>query len=194
MRFYLVIFFLLISYTASAWQVEYFKEKEKTKKELRKEKRASKRKARAEKQAVGIELLESRDFVLMASTINGPDGFTVPVRETTNFVRIDSSRVTVQYGVSGKSAGANGLGGFTFEGRIQSFGVNDAGENKTYNAVIYFTTPQNPHIMSVHIYIWGDKAQARFFNGDRNVTFDGKYAKGSEAKLWEASVKNANVP
>ncbi len=185
---------LLILGMSYAQETEYFKEAKKTKRELRKEKRAEKRKVRSEKQSVGVEMLKSRDFVLLAKTINGPSGFTVPVRETTNFVKVDSSKVTVQYGEPGKSGGENGLGGVTFQGIIKGFEVNepDEGENKTTNFVIYFTSPLSANVMSVHIHIWGDKAQARFFNGDRNVTFDGKYAKASETKLWESGVRKTN--
>lgn len=177
-----------------AQEVEYFEEAKKTKRELRKERRAEKNEARAKKQAVGVEMLKSRDFVLLAKTINGPSGFTVPVRETANFVKVDSSRITVQYGEPGKSGGANGLGGLTFEGTIKNFSINEPeeGQNKTTNFVIFFSSPLSPNLMSVYINIWGDKAQARFFNGDRNVTFDGKYAKASESRLWEASVKKSN--
>lgn len=183
---------ILIIGVSFAQEATYFEEVKKTKKELRKEKKAARNKSIAEKQAFGKALLETRDFVLLANTINGTDGATLPVRPTMNFVRVDSSRVTVQYGKPLRSGGANGMGGFTFQGRIQNFMVSDAGENKSYNVVINFTSPQVAYAMSVHIFIWGDKAQARFFNGSRNVTFDGKYAKGSETKLWEASVKNMN--
>ncbi|WP_069835626.1 DUF4251 domain-containing protein [Roseivirga misakiensis] len=175
-----------------AQEATYFEEKEKTKKELRKEKKEEKAKLREEKQAVGVKLIESRDFVLMAKTINGVNGATVPVRETMNFVRIDKGTVTVQYGEPGRSGGANGLGGVTFKGRIQNFRVSDKGGRKGYNAILNFTSPLNANIMSVSIFIWGDKAQARFFNGERNVTFDGKYAKASETKLWESSLNNVS--
>lgn len=187
-----IIGILLIIGTSLAQEATYFEAVKKTKKELRKEKRAEKNKSRGEKQAVGKELLETRDFVLLANTINGVDGFTLPVRPSMNFVRVDGGRVTVQYGKPLRSGGANGMGGFTFQGRIQNFAVSDAGEEKSYNVVINFTSPQVAYVMSVNIFIWGDKAQARFFNGSRNVTFDGKYAKGSDTKLWEASVKNGN--
>lgn len=173
-----------------AQETTYFEKTKKTKKEVRKERKAEKSKSRAEKQTIGKELLESKDFVLLANTINGVNGFTLPVRPTMNFVKVDSSRVTVQYGEPTKAGGANGMGGFTFQGRIMNFMVSDAGDDKSYNVVINFTSPQVAYVMSVNIFIWGDKAQARFFNGNRNVTFDGKYAKGSETKLWEASVKN----
>ena len=189
----LAIFGISIIFNFSlAQETKYFEKKEKTKKELRKEKKNQKVKVRAEKQAVGKELIELRDFVLLASTISGVNGATLPVRETMNFVLIDSGRVTVQYGEPGKSGGANGMGGFTFEGRIRDFRVSNPDEKKGYNAIINFTSPQNAGMMSVSIFIWGDKAQARFFNGDRNVTFDGKYAKASETKLWESSMRNVN--
>ena len=183
---------LLILGTSVAQEATYFEKPRKTKKELRKEKKAERNRSIAEKQAVGKELLESRDFVLLASTINGADGFTLPVRPTMNFVRVDSSRVTVQYGEPLRSGGSNGMGGFTFQGRIQNIMVSDKGEGKSYNVVVNFTSPQNAGVMSVNIFVWGDKAQARFFNGNRNVTFDGKYAKGSETKVWEAGIKNRN--
>ncbi|MFY0594353.1 DUF4251 domain-containing protein [Roseivirga sp.] len=184
--------FILVLNFSIAQEATYFEEKEKSKKEIRKEKKKEKDRIRSEKQAVGIALIESRDFVLMASTISGVSGATLPVRETMNFVRIKKGRVTVQYGLPGKSGGANGLGGVTFEGRIQNFRISDKGDKKGYNAILNFTSPQNANIMSVSIFIWGDKAQARFFNGDRNVTFDGKYAKASETKLWESGLKTVS--
>lgn len=90
-----------------------------SKKQIRQIKKDQRQKARqlADEQAFASakEALQDRNWVLMANTLYGPRGASIPVSDNTNFIQFKGNTVYVQLAFDG-IAGANGLGGITVQG------------------------------------------------------------------------------
>ena len=90
-----------------------------TKQQIRQMKRDQRKKARqmADEQAfeAAKTALQDRNWVLMANTLYGPRGTSIPVTDNTNFIQFKGNTVYVQLAFDG-IAGANGLGGITVQG------------------------------------------------------------------------------
>ena len=86
-------------------------------------------------------LLNEKSFVLEADYLSNKYGVRVPVDRSINFVMVDSLDATLQVG-SAYSAGYNGVGGQTINGRITKYDYNMTGRNKdTYSIRMVFLSP-----------------------------------------------------
>ncbi|MGL5683503.1 MAG: DUF4251 domain-containing protein [Marinifilaceae bacterium] len=80
-----------------------------------------------------VQAIKEKKWVLMASTLYGPNGNTIPVSDNTNFIQFKDSIVYVQLAFNGY-AGANGLGGITVQGTpSQMVCTTDKYGNITYS-------------------------------------------------------------
>lgn len=90
-----------------------------TKQQIREMKRDARRKARelANQEAYDAAkgALQDQNWVLMANTLYGPRGASIPVSDNTNFIQFKGNTVYVQLAFNG-IAGPNGLGGITVQG------------------------------------------------------------------------------
>lgn len=108
-----------------------------TKKQQRQVKRDMRKKAQeqADQEAfnAAVEALKNQDWVLMATTLYGPNGAAIPVSDNTNFIQFKGNTVYVQLAFSG-IAGPNGLGGITVQGSPSQITSNtDKQGNITYS-------------------------------------------------------------
>lgn len=120
---WLLPFFLLPAFASEAQthtaQNPSHQCEELSKRQIRLLKRDQRRKARelASQQAfhAAVEALKDRNWVLMANTLYGPRGGSIPVSDNTNFIQFKGNTVYVQLAFTG-IAGPNGLGGITVQG------------------------------------------------------------------------------
>jgi len=101
---------------------------EKTKEEQKKDKEAIKVQQFNETKA----LLDSRKFVLEADYLIDKSGKRISADQSLNFIMIDSTQAMLQ---NGKTAGqgANGVGGVSLSGNINSWKVETNEKKKTLN-------------------------------------------------------------
>lgn len=108
-----------------------------SKQQIRQMKRDERKKARqlADEQAfeAAKTALQDRNWVLMANTLYGPRGTSIPVSDNTNFIQFKGNTVYVQLAFNG-IAGPNGLGGITVQGSPSQIKCNtDKHGNITYS-------------------------------------------------------------
>ena len=97
---------------------------------LQREQRRSELAAENEKMAELTKwLIDNQRFVLEADYIKNQGGSRIPVAPNINFLLVDSTEATMQLG-SAFSAGYNGVGGTTLDGRITKYEVQTIGKNK----------------------------------------------------------------
>lgn len=83
-----------------------------------------------------ITSVQNRDFVLQINSITFPNGRTVLVTSTTNFIYVKGDRAVVQISPSDFAPGPNGVGGVTVDGAISSYKMitdNKGRLNLSYN-------------------------------------------------------------
>lgn len=102
-----------------------------SKSELRKlqreQKKAEQAAQREEMAMITDFMITHQRFVLEAEYISNKSGSRVPVQSTINFIMLDSTVATVQLG-SAMTAGYNGVGGATIEGKITSYKFSKIGK------------------------------------------------------------------
>jgi len=105
---------------------------EKTKKKLtREEKKELKLKQEEKAEKLVSAMIEARQFVLLADNISTQEGLTFPVSSNINFVLVDSTKATFQFG-SVSLIGINGVGGVTIDGNITYFDVKKYEKSGAY--------------------------------------------------------------
>jgi len=105
---------------------------EKNKKRLtREEKKELKRQQREEAEKLVSAMIEARQFVLLADNIRNRQGRTYPVSSNINFVLVDSTKATFQFG-SVSIIGINGVGGVTIDGNITHYDVKKYEKSGAY--------------------------------------------------------------
>jgi len=98
--------------------------------EKRREANRRYKEANREKMASLTSLMVSQQrFVLEADFLSNKTGSRVPVQAMINFIMIDSTAGTVQFG-SAMSAGYNGVGGATLEGKVSNYKYVMVGKKK----------------------------------------------------------------
>lgn len=108
-----------------------------TKQQVRQMKRDQRKKARAVADQEAFQAaktaLQDRSWVLMANTLYGPRGASIPVSDNTNFIQFKGNTVYVQLAFNG-IAGPNGLGGITVQGTPSQINTQtDKHGNITYS-------------------------------------------------------------
>lgn len=188
---YIVVSLLLISGPISAQEVSADYESKRSKRQLKLEERQRTREAN---KLEGVEALADGDFVLKADEITISSNITSVTNQNSalvssnfNFLKVTDDIVTIQLGSATRASRAGRAR--IYEGKIDRFGIKDKGEGKSFSAVIEFTSPNSNNILSVHLIIWGEKAQARFYDGRNEVLMEGKHTKISKSNLWKASAR-----
>lgn len=83
-------------------------------------------------------MIKNQQFVLEADFLSDRTGSRIHVQATINFIMIDSTEGIVQFG-SAMTAGYNGVGGKTAEGRISHYKYTMIGKNKdSYSVTMNF--------------------------------------------------------
>jgi hypothetical protein len=86
-------------------------------------------------------MVKLQRFVLEADYLSDKYGNSVPVSRSINFIMLDSLEATLQVG-SAYSAGYNGVGGETVNGRITKYEYSMTGRNKdNYSIGMVFMSP-----------------------------------------------------
>lgn len=102
------------------------------KKELtRAEKKELRKQQQEEMQKLVDSLISNRTFVLEASSLITRYGSIIPVSSTINFISIDSTNATFQFG-SDNHFGQNGVGGVTIDGKISVWVVKTRKKTGVY--------------------------------------------------------------
>lgn len=97
------------------------KEYEKDRREYFRKKRKEERRQEEERQKQLTQaMLENHRFVLEADFISDQYGKSIPVNQNLNFVLVDSTTATFQFG-DGVGIGYNWLGGVTIDGRVTGY-------------------------------------------------------------------------
>lgn len=185
----IVFILLLVSGSISAQEVSADHESKRSKRQLKLEER---QKTRERNKLEAVEALAEGDFVLKADEITiTSNNSSVSNQNSTlvssnfNFLKVTDDIVTIQLGSATRASRVGNAR--IYEGKIDRFGIKDKGNGKSFSAVIEFTSPNSNNILSVHLVIWGGKAQARFYDGRNEVLMEGKHTKLSESNLWKAS-------
>ena len=107
------------------------------KKAAKKAKKEAKVQADKENTAVLMEIVESKKFVLEASTLFDRTGASYILNSSLNFVGFDGVNSTIQLSLS-QLAGWNGVGGVTIDGTITKMEIlpNKEGLGFTINAAV----------------------------------------------------------
>ena len=127
------VFILLILLTAG---IHLFSQpvdsvKNPTKEKLTKEQRIEKQKAEVEKTARMVDkMIQQNRFVLEADYISDQTGRRIVVSSEVNFIKVDSSQITLQIALNSGLAGPNGLGGISASGSVKKWLVRRFGKNK----------------------------------------------------------------
>ncbi|HEX2970607.1 MAG TPA: DUF4251 domain-containing protein [Bacteroidales bacterium] len=133
--FPVIIFVLMLLTSFQGYSQEFSNNQNLTKKEKKEARKAG---LYANYKAIDT-LIQNRTFVLEAQFLQGRYGDQVPVSSQINFIRVNSSQVTMQTGNNyNASIGYNGLGGVTAEGTINNYRVTS--DDKKMNHTIFLTT------------------------------------------------------
>ena len=120
-------------------------EQQLSKKELKKLEKEQKKALQAEEEERMSEvtkyMVHQQQFVLEAEYLSDKSGYRVPVSSTINFFMLDSLKGTIQLG-SAMSAGYNGVGGATIDGRITKYKYTVMGKKEdSYSVMLTFMSP-----------------------------------------------------
>ena len=161
-----------------------------TKKQIRQIKRDQRRHARqvANQQAynAAVEALKDNNWVLMANTLYGPRGNSIPVSDNTNFIQFKGNKVYLQLAFTG-IAGPNGLGGITVEGTPSNISSQtDKHGNITYSFNVMGTAITAQVIINLS---YGDNyAQATVYPmmNNNNLTFSGILVPTDQSSIFKS--------
>lgn len=161
-----------------------------TKKQQRKAKKELRRQARefANRQAFleALEAIKDRQWVLMATTLHGPRGASIPVSDNTNFIQFKGNVVYVQLAFNGL-AGRNGLGGITVEGTPSQVNTSvDKRGNITHS--FYVNGSNLTAQIVVHLNAGSSLANATVYPmmNNRNLTFSGSLIPTCKAGIFRS--------
>ncbi|MBN1158400.1 MAG: DUF4251 domain-containing protein [Bacteroidales bacterium] len=126
----------------------------KTARQLEREQRKHLEEINAEATAQLVDsLVNNRNFIIKANYLGDQTGMRIIVDEKINFIMVDSTDITIQYGsMNNAMLGYNGLGGITTEGTITRFDVSKTGRNKdSYSIQIHAMTSIGSYDVFIYI-------------------------------------------
>ena len=85
----------------------------------------------------------------------------------------------------------NGVGGVTYDGKLQKFEVFDRGEGKAAGVMIQYTSVYARNVISLYIEISGDQVSARFNENGTIINLYGQYEPYEGSAIWEANNRRA---
>ncbi len=159
----------------------------KSKKELRQERKEQRKLDREAYKEKGFDLLKEKNFVLRVDRAsNAKSAKIVALLPNINFVKVAGDDVTVQFG-NVSDIGMNGVGGVTYDGKLQKFEVFDRGEGKSAGVLIQYTSIYARNVISLYIEISGDQVSARFNESGTIINLYGQYEPYEGSTIWEAT-------
>ena len=148
----------------------------------RAEKKRLKEEDRKKNQELLINLVKDQSFVLEATTLSGRYN-QQQVTPSTNFVKIEGNRITIQT-ANNFSFGYNGLGGITLNGTINDYIVNE-GKNGV-SVFIKFSDPVlGLSTLNLDVQTSGLGRATILGNWGGRATFQGEVVALEEARVFE---------
>ncbi len=166
-------------------------QEKKSRAELRKEKKEQREKEMAVKKEQMIALLETRQWILEANTLQDRSGQSYIIESNLNFVGVVKEKATVQLGVSDQM-GLNGVGGITLDGTISKYEMNPG---KKANSGITLEINVSGAVMgfvTINFSIGADggaSATVTGMNGER-LTYRGDIKSLAESTVFKGSSFN----
>ena len=168
------------------------------KKAAKQEKKEAKKKVKAEEKAnyeiykaKGKEMIEARDFVLIAQTISGAKTRPIAVMDNSNFVKIEGDEIVIQFALNRPDIqGTNDMGGMTYKGTIRKLEAKDLGEGKSVNVRVDFVSPSIQGVATIYIDIMGHEVKAQLMDNGGAINFIGKYISIEDAFLLQGWTNN----
>lgn len=149
MKKYILLFWMSLV-VLGAYAQEENSVDNKTSKKLTRQQRLEKRKLDEEATAKVVDwMVNHRQFVLEADYLSNQTGNRVVVSNRTNYIAIDSNKITIQLASFSGIGGSNGMGGVTADGTITKFDVKKMGKERNTYAIQVLTIT---HIGSYDIF------------------------------------------
>lgn len=160
-----------------------------SKSELRKFQREQKKaemEAEREKMAVLTEfMITNQRFVLEAQYLSDRYGTRVPVQSNINFVMVDSLVATIQLG-SAMSAGYNGVGGTTVEGRVSNYKYTKVGKKEdSYSVSMNFMSSLGNYDITMMANAEGYTDATIRGNWPGSLNYHGRLVPLSESRIYK---------
>lgn len=143
--------------------------------QLKREQRKAEQEALDEQRAIMTKaMIEQQSFVLEAEYLSNKYGSRVSVQSTINFIMVDSTRGTVQFG-SAWSAGYNGVGGATLEGHLSNYRYNMVGKKKdAYSIMMQFSSSVGTYDITLMVNSTGRADATVKGNWSGSLSYHGK--------------------
>jgi hypothetical protein len=142
-------FFLLSAFSQKVDSVEVHDTKKMTK-----EQKAAQKQFNADVKAKMVEWMVTHQKLVMESNYAfETGGARNSVNPTTNYIELDSTRITVQIASTSGIGGQNGIGGFTIDGTISKYTYRTFGKKKNgYNVEIIAMSRQGTFEVFMSVY------------------------------------------
>jgi hypothetical protein len=139
-KFIVLILISLFTYNAFTQQEEAVDSP--TTKKLTKEQKKEQRLAQEASTAKLVEwMVEQRRFVLEADYLSNETGQRFVVPSNLNFIKVDSSEITIQIASNTGSGGPNAMGGITTDGTVSDYQVKRVGKTlESYSIRLFAST------------------------------------------------------
>jgi hypothetical protein len=144
-------------------------------KKLTKEQKAAQKKFNADAKAKIVEwMAKNQQFVMESNYVNATGGTRISVNPTTNYIEVDSTRITVQVSSISGIGGQNGIGGFTMDGDVNSYKWRTFGKNKDgYNIDMIVMSQQGTFEVFMSIFPDGNAEASVGGNRVGKINFTG---------------------
>lgn len=128
----------------------------------------------------GLKALQGRDFTLRANMFINSDNESISVSEDTNYLMIDGDEIYIHQGVAAQGML---LRNFNIQGKITKMKIQDHGEGKRVDAVIYLSSPYLFKPLTVFLSILGENNEARLVFGTDRFKMRGAFVRTSESSI-----------
>jgi hypothetical protein len=147
----------------------------------RKERRIAEMEKRYE---LNKSMLENRDFVLQANSLQDRYGRRVYVNSMINYIGVDSATAVIQTG-SDWHLGQNGMGGVTAKGQISVWKLTENKKQNTFN--LSFTVTTSIGIFDLRFLVGSSEVSTASLTSLRagQLTFEGKLVPYRESSVFE---------
>jgi len=183
MKIKFIVVMLLMGFVLNAQE----ENKSMSKKERRKAKKELKQKERESFKANAVKLLEEKNFVMLIERAqNAKTGEFIILPQMVNFVKIDGENIAVQF-ADVTQLGLNGVGGVTYDGKLQKFEPFDRGEGKPAGVNIQYSSIYARNVITLYIEVNGEQVTARFNENGMIINLFGRYEAYEGSAIWEAT-------
>ena len=183
------ICFLLISIFISGGLAAQDKQAVKSAKKEAAQRKKVEKAMQAERQYKAMDsLLKGKKFVLEARFLKTRDGNRSTVSSILNFISVDSLSATIQVGTM-QRAGYNGVGGYTVQGKIQSWKLETDPGHKNFYLMMTVQGNRNTYDVSMNIDGSGyADATLTALNSGR-LTFEGNVVSKEETVIYKGQTR-----